>query len=202
MLPIAPEGRLLLLTAAALAAVVHYFFGAAVAAPFWGLTVLVLIMFRIVPRHVQASPLGIVSPVDGHVTAVHRQTDPFLKRDSLVIELEQRLLGEFNIHSPTEGRVMDVWYPGANPEQPGRFAVRVQTDEGDDVVVAIGVGGWTSVVHCSLQTGHRIGQGHRCGFAGFLRPVTIYLPANSQPQVQAADRVRWGRSVLALLRHE
>ena len=72
----------------------------------WGVFVLLLRDFR---RVIPAEPLAIVSAVDGRITALKSSFDPFLQRPSLVCTIVQSSLGEFNIHSPIEGKIEQLW---------------------------------------------------------------------------------------------
>ncbi len=201
MLPIARETRLFvvaLLAAAVLATVyLHYW----IAAVLWGLWVLAIFLLRDFKRLIPAHPLGVVSPVDGIITSVSRAEDPFLKREALVIRMRQHVYGEFNVHSPVEGKVTGRWWPESTKDEanlpPDHFALWIQTDEGDDAVVAVDLHGHFRLMHCGVQRGERTGQGRRCGLVGFGRPVTIYLPVNARVAVEPGQRVRAGSDEIA-----
>lgn len=200
MFPFAKETRAFLLLVAASAAVVNYQFGLIIAAPLWILLSLMAFYLRDLPRNTPSLPLANISPVDGRVKSVDKAHDPYLKRDSIKVSIRQRLLGEFSTHSPIEGKVMNRWSSSGYPETSNlpqyRFAVWIQTDEKDDVVIEIDLSTIPRYFQCKIQPGERIGQGKRCGFIGFGRLVNVYLPANSRALVQPGTRVKAGQDVI------
>ncbi|HDP90500.1 MAG TPA: phosphatidylserine decarboxylase [Thioalkalivibrio sp.] len=206
MFPIAREARLFVLAILVVAILATVYLPYAVAAVFWVLLVAVVFLLRDLRRLVPSRPLGVVSPVDGRVTSVSRARDPYLKREALVIRIRQRTLGEFNVHSPVEGRVTGRWWPEQTPEDegalpPGHFAIWFKTDEGDDAVVAIDLRGRFQLMHCSVQPGERTGQGRRCGLMGFGRPVTVYLPVSARVAVEPGQCLLAGSDEIASFVH-
>lgn len=202
MFPVARETRLfvvILVTAAILATV---YLPYAVAAVFWFLVVASLFFLRDFKREIPSRPMAVVSPVDGVVKSVSRAEDPYLKREAVVVRIRQHVYGEFNVHSPIEGKVTGRWWPESTREgeedlPPEHFAIWIQTDEGDDAIVAIDLGGRLQLMHCSVQRGERTGQGRRCGLVGFGRPITVYLPSNSRVSVEPGQRVLAGSDEIA-----
>jgi phosphatidylserine decarboxylase len=144
--------------------------------------------------------------VAGVVTGISEERNPFLNRRSHRVTLRQSRLGEFNVHSPVEGKVQRRWWPGKEGVEEGVpqdcFAVWVQTDEGDDLVFAVGITGGFRYLRCGVQSGERLGQGRRCGFIGFGRPVDIYLPESSRVKVAVGQRVRAGSDIIGILIHK
>ena len=163
----------------------------------WGVFVLLLRDFR---RVIPAEPLAIVSTVDGRITALESSVDPFLQRPSLVCTISQSSLGEFNIHSPIEGKIEQLWL--RDPEN-GRYilAVWLRTDEQDDVVFTLDLHSLHHRAIVSIQPGERIGQGQRCGFAAIGCKVRVYMPENAQATVKPGDKILAGRTMLAKLKH-
>lgn len=205
MLPIARETRLfvvLLLVAAILATIYLHYWAAAVLWTLFGVAIFLLRDFK---RVTPARPLGVVSPVDGVITSVSRAEDPYLKREALVIRMRQHIYGEFSVHSPIEGKITGRWWPESASQQedlpPEHFALWLQTDEGDDTVIAIDLHSRFRFMHCGVQRGERTGQGRRCGLVGFGRPVTLYLPVNSRVAVDPGQRVRAGSDEIASFVH-
>jgi phosphatidylserine decarboxylase len=205
MLPLAPEGRPYAALAFVVAAGTTAVWGAG-AWPAWVLLMLVLFVFRDFSRAVPPRALAVVSPVDGVITEVGEHRNPFLNCRARRVSLRQSGLGEFNVHSPVEGKVQERWWPGkegVNEEvPPEQFAVWVQTDEQDDVVLAVDVGRGLRFLRCGIQAGERMGQGRRCGFVGFGLPVHVYLPENSRVEVEAGQRVRAGSDIIGVLIHK
>ena len=189
----------ILLAIAALA--LNYYIGFVVALPFWFLFALTVFLFRDFPRRVPAIPLANVSPVDGKVTEVGETTDPFLKRKALRVSIKQNTLGEFNLHSPNEGKVQNRWFPvgrfGGKDKASRQFAIWIQTDEGDDVVLAVDIVGALRYMRCRIRSGERLGQGQRWGLAAFGRPVEVYLPLYARPEVDAGQSLKAGSDIIA-----
>ncbi|MDX5333124.1 MAG: phosphatidylserine decarboxylase [Gammaproteobacteria bacterium] len=206
MFPIAREARLFVLVLLAVAVLASIYLPLVVAAVFWLLLLLLAFLLRDLRRLVPSRPLAVVSPVDGVVTSVSQARDPYLKREALVIRIRQRWFGEFNVHSPVEGKITERWWPERTREDedelpPGHFAIWMQTDEGDDAVVAIDLQGRFRLMHCSAQAGERTGQGRRCGLMGFGRPVTVYLPATARVAVAPGQPLLAGSDVIASFVH-
>lgn len=168
------------------------------------LAVLIYLLGRDPDRVIESHPLGIVSPVDGYVTDIESRYDPFLDRDALVVRIRQRLLAPTILRSPAEGRVENIW---GGPEMPAReegnrMAVHLHTDEGDDIVFAVGRSPLVpGPLEWRVQPGERVGQGQRRGLAGWGRQVTIYVPADSRPALQSGERVEAGKRVVCELVH-
>lgn len=180
-------------------------------AGFWFLAALALIaagaiwvLGRNPVREVPSLPLGIVSPVDGRVTEIGNDHDPFLGRDALCVRICQGLFAPAVLCSPTEGRVCQIW---AGPEMPGastgdRIAIHLRTDEDDDVVLVVAkANGLNGPLAWSVQPGERVGQGQHRGLAGWGRRVSLYVPNESQPAVESNDRVRAAASLVCELVH-
>jgi phosphatidylserine decarboxylase len=205
MLPLAPEGRPFVTLAAVVVAVTHAVWGVA-AWPSWILLLLAFLVFRDFSRAVTPHALAVVSPVDGVVTDVEEHRNPFLNRKARRVSLRQSGLGEFNVHSPVEGRVQERWWPGregvGEGVPPNQFAVWVRTDEEDDVVLAAELGRRPHFLRCGVQAGERMGQGRRCGFMGFGLPVHVYLPENSRVEVKVGQRVRAASDIIGVLIHK
>ena len=203
MLPLAPEGRSYVALSAVVVAGSHAFLGPQLAWPSWILLVVALFLFRDFSRAITPKALAVVSPVDGVVTEVVEMRDPYLGRSARRVTIRQSLLGEFNVHSPVEGKVHKRWWPGqegvTDGVPPDEFAVWVQTDEGEDVVFGVELRRSFRFLRCGIQSGERMGQGRRCGFLGFGLPVHTYLPKNSRVEVSTGQRVRAGSDIIGVL---
>lgn len=207
MLPIAEEARSTVGVGLVLTLAVNLSSGVLLALPMWLLLVLLVAAFRDFPRNTPASPLASVSPIDGQIIDVTLICDPYLKRDALRIRIKQNLYGEFNIHSPIEARIQKRWYSHMENGHPSllrsvsRFALWLQSDEKDDVVVAINLDFPLRILRCTVQTGDRVGHGRRCGLIGFGRCVDIYLPATARCKVKPGQQVKAGSDIIATLKH-
>ena len=207
MIPVAAEAKTAIAAFLVLAVVLHALVGFTIAFPVWVIVILMLIVFRDFSRAVPAQPLACISPADGQVLGMGLERDPFLNREALRIRLRQNRLGEFNINSPVEGEVEKRWSTSTGDRDtersgtsPRAIAVWLQTDEKDDVVVAVDLNSPLRIMYFGIQPGERVGQGQRCGIIGFGRPVDVYLPSSSHCKVKPGQRVKAGSDIIAKLR--
>jgi len=163
----------------------------------WGVLVLLLRDYR---RVIPPEPLAIVAAIDGCVKKIESGFDPFLQRPSMVCTIAQSVFGEFNIHSPIEAKIEQLWL--RDPDS-GRhvLAVWLRTDEQDDIVFTMDLQALHHRAIVSVQPGERIGQGQRCGFAAIGFEAKVYMPENAQLAVKPGDKILAGRAILAKLKH-
>ncbi|MCK5640019.1 MAG: phosphatidylserine decarboxylase [Gammaproteobacteria bacterium] len=183
-----------------------YFSATNLATIFIFLIFLLLFLFRDPQRKVSSSPLAVVSPVDGWVVSVESVQDEHLQREMLRVVIDMNNLGIYSIRSPMEGKVQRQWYAGATSTEQEKlqsaYAVWVQSDEEDDVLLLLHPSTLKRSPSCYLHTGERVGQGQRCGFVLFGSRVEVVLPANSRLAVKEGERVISGSSVLGQLVHK
>jgi phosphatidylserine decarboxylase len=196
---IAREGVVLLLAAILAAVVVLNFSGLQTSLPFWGLSLLILVIFRDPEREIPSQPMAVVSPADGRVVSVITTRDPYLDRDSIRVTLQMNPYGVFTTRSPVEGKVLQPPHTPEDTRMP--HGVWLQTDEGDDVVMVMMRGRLRTAPRCYIRIGERIGQGKRCGFVHLGGQVDVYLPERSRLAVDVGDWVRSGSDVIATLVH-
>jgi phosphatidylserine decarboxylase len=196
---IAREGVVLLLAAILAAVVVLNFSGLQTSLPFWGLSLLILVVFRDPEREIPSQPMAVVSPADGRVTSVTTTRDPYLDRNSIRVTLQMNPYGVFTTRSPVEGKVLQPPHTPEDARMP--HGVWLQTDEGDDVVLVMMRGRLYTAPRCYIRIGERIGQGKRCGFVHLGGQIDVYLPERSRLAVDVGDWVRSGSDVIATLVH-
>lgn len=199
---IAPEGRKITFLLIAGMVVLHLFVGMYVW-PLWGVVLAFAWLYRDPRRGVPSSPLGLVSPVDGVIIRKDNCFDPFLKRDALCLGLQMHWYGVYALRSVTEGKIMQHWLHHPDDKSQGHLqhAIWIQTDEGDDVVVALHAGGHFRRMHCYANAGERIGQGKRCGFIPFGTTVDIYLPTKARTALSVGDNIIGGSDLIAEFVH-
>lgn len=202
------EGRLLLAVLGAGAVAAHVAAGWAGSLPVLALAALVAYLYRDPDRDVPSVPLGVVSPADGTVESIERRPDPFLDRDALCIRLRMGLLDGYSTRSPVEGRIVQRWYSAGDAAEVRarrgrlRYALWIQTDEQDDVVLSmLRESSWRAPL-CYVHAGERVGQGQRCGMIRFGSAVELYLPFDARSAVQAGDHLRAGADLVATLTHK
>ena len=203
---IAREGRSIvaLLTIAMLAS--HLTLGLYVW-PVWGVVFAVMYLYRDPERIISSAPLGLVCPADGRVIKIQNQLDPFLKRESICISIRMNWYGIFVLRAITEGKVMQHWVHESKQKRETEFdgplqhAIWIQTDEKDDIVLAIHAGGRYRKMHCYAASGERLGQGKRCGFIPFGSRIDIFLPTHIRINVKEDDQIKSGADLLGELVH-
>jgi len=202
MIPIAREVQVLLLVIGVIVFIIHFNFGIVIAWPLWLLLFVLLFLFRDFKRHVPAIPLAVVSPIDGKILRVDETYDPYLKRVAQGIHIRQSIFGEFNVHSPIEGKVQDIWVASQTNPEDSHLAIWVQTDEADDAVLAANLSSILQHASCNKSAGEKLGQGQRCGFMAFSCEVMLYLPASARIDIKVGQLVRAGSDKLAEFVHE
>jgi phosphatidylserine decarboxylase len=207
--------------AAGVAAVLAYIFcGLYCSLPLIIIALSLLYLFRDPKRSIPPTPLGVVAPVDGRVVAVGEVSDPFLGRAAIKLSIRMNPLGPLILRSAIEGRVMQQWYlsQGLDPHllagmdkealsgdphaRQAHYAMWIQTDELDDVVIALRGILVLNRLRCGVQSGDRIGQGRRYGLLLSFATVDVYLPANSRIDVQQGGTLRAGSDIIASLIHK
>ncbi len=195
--PIADEGRLLITLVMTAALLCLMFLHPLYSLPLWLMGSFLLFLYRDPARKVPASPLGIVAAADGTVVRIEVLRDELLERDAVCISIKLNLLGPYIIRSPIEGKVLRQWKRVGDCH----YAQWVQTDEQDDVLMALRAGIVKLPLSCRVAAGERIGQGARCGVLLFGRMLDLYLPVNSLVSVKKGDKVKAGEDILATLVH-
>ena len=202
MIPIAREVRVLLIAVGVILVFIQYQHGPSLVWPAWLIYIALLFIFRDFSRVIPAQPLAIVSPLDGKVTKVTEAYNPYLQCVAQCIHVKQHPLGEFNIHSPTEGKVQNIWVIAPTEPEVSQLAVWIKTDEGDDVVIVADLQSVFRHASCSTSVGEKLGQGQRCGFMAFSCEIVLYLPTSAHITIKAGQSVRAGSDKLAELVHE
>lgn len=201
---IAREGWLLVLVVSAVAVVVAAYFNALAASPVVVLLLILLFLFRDPPRKIPSAPLGLVSPVDGRITAIETVHDDYLDRQAIRLTIRMHWYGTYTTRSPMEGKIMDQWYgqKDGKPMPANSYVQWVQSDEGDDIVVCMQTDKVTRRPGCLVHSGERIGQGQRCGFIHFGETVKILVPVSTRIDKAVGDKVLAGSDIIATLVHK
>lgn len=192
ILRIAPEGWLLI-AGLAMAAFLAFQGGDLPLALALALPVPLLARYtRDLDRHSPAKPLGILAPVDGVVCFRRECHDPWLGREAIRIGIAVSFWGNYLLRAPVEGEVQSV--PGGS----GQIS-RLQTDEGEDILVVVARGWLLGARPVWVPFGERLGQGRPCGLRRLARQIDIYIPAEARVEVALGQTIRCGETVLATL---
>jgi phosphatidylserine decarboxylase len=169
--------------------------------PFWLGCVFLVYLYRDPNREIPSSPLAVVSPADGIVTAVTEAHDPYLDRQAIHLVVQMGHVDVYSTRSPVEGKILEPKHnAGDGSDQP--HGVWLKTDKDDDLVVAMHRGPLHNLPRCYVRIGERVGQGQRCGYIQMGGRVDVYLPANSRVEVASGSRVKAGSDVIATLVHK
>lgn len=171
----------------------------------WSLPLVLLALYLVVRyrdpyREIPSTPLAVVSPVDATVLATERGRCPYLDREGLCLRLDVDRYGAYSLRSPVEGKVLDLG--GAPAEESCCGRMRVETDEGDEVIVVLKGGRWGRRGVVRVPVGERVGQGQRLGSVRGVDEVRVHLHASARLKVEADTHVQAGSDILALLTHE
>ncbi len=169
----------------------------------WLLLIITVLFFRDPYRKSPADPLGIVSPVNATITEVSVKQDQFLEREANFIRMIMPFYTIFTVRSITEGKVMQQWHQmheNGDKTCPC-FAVWIQTDEQDDVILVLRPGRWIKQIKSYFITGERVGQGLRMGYILFGSCIDVYVPKSSTIEVVQGKKVSGGTDILAHLVH-
>ncbi len=198
-LPLIKELRLWVALLLALALVVHTLLGLLWALPLYAALCLLGFIARQYPRLLEAAPLSVRAPVDGVVIGVDSQVEhPWM--DAVVaqrIRIRQSVWGEFVLHSPIEGKVLERWWPHKAGSAAQNFGFVVQADEGDRCVVNIVNAARPRFKTHFVPSGYRTRQGQRCGLIGIGVLVDVYIADNAPLNTEVGTQVKAGQDVLA-----
>jgi phosphatidylserine decarboxylase len=169
-------------------------------------TLFICAFFRDPDRAIPNGEGVLVSPADGKVVAIDTLTEsPFYKGPCRRIGIFMNI---FNVHvnrAPHEGQLAEIAY------QPGRFmpadraqastanehnALSLKTDSGHDICFVQIAGLVARRIICHVQPGDRLARGQRIGLICFGSRVDVYLPMDTEVQVNIGAKVHAGTSII------
>jgi phosphatidylserine decarboxylase len=157
-------------------------------------------IFRDPRRQIPAMPLGVVSPVDGRVTAVDLVDRGVVQGEAHRIFISIDTLGTYTARCPVEGVIRDLNTLAAEKVVDYRTnALWVQTDEGDDVILQFHGYRLGFAPSAFVRYGERIGQGQRCAYLRLTRVAEVHLPIAARVLVEPGQRVTAGLDVIGKL---
>ena len=196
---IAQEGMPVIFGSIVIAGVLSFAYGI-FSIPVWLLALWLVWLYRDPVRTVPASPLGVISPVEGTISIAESHPDPYLGRDAQLVRIHMSPTSVYSIRGAIEGKIMQQWLDQESESKHDvAHAIQIQTDEEDDIVVVLRPGRIFNRLSCEANIGERIGQGHRCGIIPFGSEVDVYVPVSAQLNVKSGDNVVSGESILAEL---
>jgi phosphatidylserine decarboxylase len=206
---IAREGVIPIGAACIAAAAVAQFATAPWSLPLWLLAGVLAYLFSESSPAVPNLPLAVLSPANGRVIEMSEARDLWLDRDACRALVELDRFGMGVLRSPVEGKVMDFWTSAqpfnradtldATGFSPNCYSTWVQTDEGDDIVLAVSSLRPISRLKLYVAPGERIGIGKRIGFVYFGSVVEVFMPAQTRREAAAGAPAKAGCTVLGSL---
>jgi phosphatidylserine decarboxylase len=201
---IAREGWLVLGVLVVILGVAWFYLGNTVTTVTAAVLLLSGFLLRDPAQEIPSSPLAIVSPVFGRILSVEEVNDPWVERQALQIRIKVSLFDIYSLRSPMEGKIVNQWTrrPEGRTVNP-KFAFRIRSDEGDEVVVVVYLNIFGPLsFRFYAHSGERLGHGQRCGYLYFGGTVDVLVPKNSKISVKPGDRISSGSGILVHLVHK
>lgn len=173
-------------------------FAVAAALPF----VVLVLIFRDPLRVISASPLGVVSPVDGRVIDVDVSDKGVLQGEAHRVRIRIDSFGTYTARAPIEGKIKDLDTVNGDKIVDYRTnALWIQTDEGDDVVLQFQDYRFGLAPLSLIRFGERVGQGQRCAYLRLARFAELHLPIGSKVLVKPGQVVVGGADLIGKVPH-
>ena len=199
---VAREGIPFLLAIAVAFGFAFQYLDVAVTVSFGLLFFVLLLVFRDPRRIIPASPLGVVSPVDGRVVGVELADRSVLQGEAHIVSVRIDSLGTYTARAPIEGRIRDL--RSVAHEKKGDYSTKalwVQSDEGDDVVVQFKGYRLGLPPKSFIGLGQRVGQGQRCAYLRLARIAEVHLPIETKVLVKEGQVLEAGTDLIGKLTH-
>lgn len=195
-------------------ALVHIIFGSVWAVIPAFFSIFTMYFFRNPKRKVDAGPYDVISPADGVILSVEKvHEDKYLKGPAIKVSI---FLSIFNVHvnrSPIAGLVEYVLY------RPGRFFpafkshasnlnernyVGIRSEKNPDLaLMVVQITGFIARrIVCWVKEGDKMTPGERFGLIKYGSCTEIYLPKNSEINVQKGTKVKGGKTIIGRLSNE
>jgi len=166
------------------------------------LLLVIFLIFRDPLRAIPASPLGVISPVDGRVVAVDLADKGVLHGEAHRIQIRIDSFGSYTARAPIEGKIKDLASVNGDRVIDYRTnALWIQTDEGDDVVLQFHGHPFGLAPRSLIRFGERVGQGQRCAYLRLTRLAELHLPIESKILVKPGQRVIAGSDLIGKVPH-
>ena len=164
------------------------------------LFIILFLVFRDPRRTVPASPLGVVSPVDGRVVDVGLTDKGVLHGEAHRVRMAIDSLGTYTVRAPVEGKIMDLRSVAGDDVVDYRTnALWIQTDEGEDTVLEFDGYRFGFAPRSFIRFGERVGQGQRSAYLRLTRFAELHLPIDSKILVKPGDVLRAGTDLIGKL---
>lgn len=175
------------------------------------LTLFCLWFFRDPERSIPGDPGLILSPGDGRVVDIQKETESeFIKGQATRVSI---FLSIFDVHVnrvPVSGRVgyfryqkgsFVNAYKSAASDINEQTVIGIENDAGRMVFKQI-AGLIARRIVCNLREGHVVKAGERFGIIKFGSRVDVIVPGSVEVRVRLKDHVKGGETVIGVVRHE
>ena len=162
--------------------------------------VIVFFIFRDPPRSIPASPLGIISPVDGAIVSIDAVSNGVFHGEGYRVLIRVNSFGTYTARAPVEGSINDLQAGVRDKDVDYQTnALWIRTDEGQDVVLQFSGYRYGLPPRSFIQYGERVGQGQRCAYLRLTRFAELHLPVNSTILVSPGAVVVAGMDLIGKL---
>lgn len=172
-----------------------------------GLLILILQFFRNPKRHTKLDDTTVVSPVDGKVVVIEEvEETEYFKDKRLQVSI---FMSPLNVHVtryPIGGKVLFskyhpgkylvAWHPKSSEENE-RTTIVVENSTVGKVLYRQIAGALARRIVNYAKTDQNVIQGSDAGFIKFGSRVDVFLPLNTDVQVQLNQKVKGGESIIA-----
>lgn len=207
--PVAREGVPLIVPLAGIS-ILLWILGLPVPAGFLTLlTLFVLYFFRDPERSIPPNEKGILSPADGKVIQLEAcREERFLKGPAIKVSIFMSL---FNVHVnriPLKGKIVQRVYSAGKFMRANLDNASFQNEQnvllletpGQARLLFIQIAGLIARrIVCRVNPGDAVSRGDRFGLIRFGSRLDVYMPSNTQVQVQLGQKVFGGKTILGIL---
>jgi len=164
------------------------------------LGVMLYLVFRDPRRDVPASPLGVVSPVDGRVVEVGLTDKGVFQGEAHRVRISIDSLGTYTARAPVEGKIMDLRSVARDNVVDYRTnAMWIRTDENDDIVLEFDGYRMGLAPQSFVRFGERVGQGQRSAYLRLTRFAEVHMPIDSKILVEPGQILIAGADLIGKL---
>ncbi len=164
--------------------------------------IVLFFVFRDPHRGIPASPLGVVSPVDGKIQKIELVDKGVLHGEAQVIHIRIDAFGTYTARAPVEGLIKDLRsIAGEKVIDYRTNALWLQTDEGEDIVLQFTGYRLGLAPRSFIRYGERVGQGQRCAYLRLTRVAEVHLPIESTILVEPGQVVQAGIDLIGKVPH-
>lgn len=166
--------------------------------------------FRDPPRQTPLRKGLIISPADGHISAIESAVPPAeLGMGSEPLTRISVFLSVFDVHVnriPVAGRITETAYHHGKflnaaldkaSEENERMSVKLETEDGKEIAFVQIAGLIARRIICDLHIGQQVKTGERFGLIRFGSRTDVYLPKGTHSLVAVGQQMIGGETVLA-----